>query len=54
MKKQVFQIEAPRRRDPYARELLDRDGPYRPRRVKSAVEWRRRPKHTGKGQEWMQ
>lgn len=40
-----FRIDTPKKRNPLAKEVLDRDGPYRARRVRSAIEWRRKPKH---------
>ena len=43
-----FTIPSGRPRDHVAAALLDRDGPFKPRSVKRAKAWVRRPKHRGR------
>ena len=40
-----FTVETMKPRNRVAREMLDRDGPYKPRQVKNSVQYQRREKH---------
>jgi hypothetical protein len=43
-----FTLKSVKPRDPMAKELLDRDGPYRARRVDPKTAYQRKPKHRSK------
>jgi hypothetical protein len=40
-----FTVEPMKPRNRVAEDLLDRNGPYKPKRVKSVVQYQRREKH---------
>ena len=47
MKRQIlsFLVEPMRPRNRVAQDMLDRNGPYKPKRVKTDVQYQRREKH---------
>jgi hypothetical protein len=46
-----FTLKSVKPRDIVAQAMLDRDGPYRAKRVAKAVEYQRKPKHRNRIEE---
>jgi hypothetical protein len=45
-----FIVEPMKPRNRVAQDMLNRDGPYKPKRVKSVVQYQRREKHRNRGE----
>ena len=47
-----FTVEPMKPRNRVAQDLLDRSGPYKPKRIKSEVQYQRREKHRNRQAEY--